>query len=431
MKKALFAIAISLVLAACGDDSSSNADDNSSTVIDTAIESDSSSVDKDTSSVESDTSSSVADSSVTSSSSKVKETSSATKAKEKSSSSKAKDSSSADADSLKKSSSSVSKTSSSSAEISAKSSLSTSSENLYTYIATGSLSIDESQKLIEITLDAQDNNICVIGSDGSASWKEVKIMGTSIPTLYEFHGDTLVTYDYNEDYTDDIGDLFIGGTSGNIYGTWNALGCVYYRETSITDCDIKTYHYTSVSINFSPEIFTRTAKINIDRLYETIKESDIMSTFFMYDVYRVLHKGNGYIEASDIYYKSSSPTDLQTVIKNNEVTILSNSNMNQTFTIGSKTFTVSVLKIEQPIIDLEHNMIDTYFSVAVTDGQTTCQLDYTRKNVTQDLCKAEYKKFFFTQSVKDINGNEYTQARTQDISNEEEFNTCVKSIAIQ
>ncbi|MBO7550955.1 MAG: hypothetical protein J6T62_05465 [Fibrobacter sp.] len=438
MKKFLFAITISLALAACGDDSSSNADDNSSTVIDTAIKSDSSSVDKDTSSVESDTSSSVADSSVTSSSSKVKETSSATKAKEKSSSSKAKDSSTNKDSSSTKSSSSAPKDTSpvkKDSSFTEKNNLSAISDSYFAHKDTsttgsGSLSVDETQHTITLTPDSIVQKQCVVESDGSPVWKDVDLTKKGFSAQYEFRGDTLLLRIPEE--SDSTAGLFVGGTSGEIYGTWTYPLCTYMLKTSEVKCDDERSQYTTITYNFSPEKYNATQTLNYNvfiALYK-IGTEDYRNSLFMASVYHALY--TGFVDSSPhTLFRDLGAEEIQSEIKGNHVTIVNNSNASQTFSINEKTYTISLNKADYVYNYLYYNSAEYNISLTITDGNAICQLDALRMAVNHDLCKNEYKESFSLNDKNDSKGNEYTKAEMFEKSNIDEFTECIKSIAVQ
>ena len=439
MKKFLLAITISLALAACGDDSSSNADDNSSTVIDTPTESDSSSVDKDSSSVNSDTSSSVADSSVTSSSSKVKETSSATNTKEKSSSSKTKDSSSTDKDSSStKSSSSAAKDTSpvkKDSSFTEKNNLSAISDSYFAHKDTsttgsGSLSVDETQHTITLTPDPYVQKQCVVESNGSPAWKDVDFITKGFSAQYEFHGDTLLLRIPEE--SDSTATLFVGGTPGEIYGTWTYPLCTYMLETSEVKCDDERSQYTTITYNFSPEKFnvTHTLNYNVFIALYKIGTEDYRNSVFMASVYHALY--TGFVDSRPhTLFRDLGAEEIQSEIKGNHVTIVNNSNASQTFSINEKTYTISLNKADYVYNYLYYNSAEYNISLTVTDGNAICQLDALRMAVNQDLCKNEYKEYFSLSNENDSKGNEYTKAEMFEKSNIDEFKECIKSIAVQ
>jgi hypothetical protein len=440
MKYLLAFVAITtsaLLLNACGDDSSSNVDDNSSTVIDTAIESDSSSVDKDTSSVESDTSSSVADSSVTSSSSKVKETSSATKAKEKSSSSKAKDSSTNKDSSSTKSSSSAAKDTSPVKKDSSSTAKNSFSKISDTYFAnkkisttrTGSLSVDETQKTITLTPDPYFQKECVVESNGSVSWKDVDLTTNGFTAQYEFHEDSLLL-SFSEE-SDSIVSLLIGGTPGNIYGTWSYPLCSYNRNTSEVECEEERNQYITITYNFSPEKFTTTNTLDYNTFVALYKigTEDYRNSYFMPSLFSALYYGYAAFSPNELFIDLGAE-EIQSDLESNHVTIVNNSNASQTFSINEKTYTISVNKADAYYNYYDFNGLEYIISLTVTDGNVTCQFDDLRMSLTQDLCKSEYSEYFSLDDEKDGNGNEYTRAEIFEKSNMDEFKKCIESIAV-
>ena len=441
MKYLLAFVAITtsaLLLNACGDDNSSSADESSTIVIEPTVESDSSSVDKDTSSVESDTSSSVADSSVTSSSSKVKETSSATKAKEKSSSSKAKDSSTNKDSSSTKSSSSAAKDTSpvkKDSSFTEKNNLSAISDSYFAHkdtsaTGTGALSVDETQHTITLTPDTIVQKQCVVESDGSPVWKDVDLTTKGFSAQYEFRGDTLLLRIPEE--SDSTASLFVGGTSGEIYGTWTYPLCTYMLKTSEVKCDDERSQYTTITYNFSPEKYNATQTLNYNvfiALYK-IGTEDYRNSFFMASLYHALY--TGFVDSSPHrLFRDLGAEEIQSEIKGNHVTIVNNSNASQTFSINEKTYTISLNKADYVYNYLYYNSAEYNISLTVTDGNAICQLDALRMAVNQDLCKNEYKEYFSLDDKNDSNGNEYTKAEIFEKSNMAEFKKCIESIAVQ
>lgn len=191
MKKALFAIAISLALAACGDDRSSNADDNSSTVIDTPTESDSSSVGKNTSTADSN-------------------------------------------------SSGIEKVISKNGDI--------------TINASHSVLVDEENHILTITADEENADLCVKDGN-TYTWKPMPIYKIPDSVKYEFHNDTLMFFNIRNGEIDKSAEVLVGGAPGNIYSKWTFTGCLYYAETKELKWCEDDYTYMQVYFTISEDRF--------------------------------------------------------------------------------------------------------------------------------------------------------------------------------
>ena len=119
-------------------------------------------------------------------------------------------------------------------------------------------------------------------------------------------------------------------------------------------------------------------------------------------------------------------------LNDNDIKIIETSKTSQTFSIGEKTYTFKVNKVE---LNYEKNgQLSADLSLEVSSGSTTCTGSYTQKVVNKDLCKAKPE----TDLEKIRNGflpdsKRGSQSRVVDfytVSNAPEFNNCLKSIVL-
>ena len=103
----------------------------------------------------------------------------------------------------------------------------------------------------------------------------------------------------------------------------------------------------------------------------------------------------------------------------------------QTFTIGDKTFTVDIKKVD---LSMEGYQENRDISIDVTDGVTTCNATYIKKALNAELCKTENAALLDEDDYyheTDNNGNEYIYVDRIRMYNEDEFDMCLKGIAVQ
>ena len=139
----------------------------------------------------------------------------------------------------------------------------------------------------------------------------------------------------------------------------------------------------------------------------------------MPDIFDVSGENNDDIE----YYNNP--------IVDNGVNIIASTKRQQTFSIGDKTFTVDIKKVDLSLDGYQENRD---ISIDVTDGVTTCSATYIKKALNAELCKTENAALFDEDDydhMTDNNGNEYIYVDRIRMYNEDEFDMCLKGIAVQ
>lgn len=296
---------------------------------------------------------------------------------------------------------------------------------------TGQLYVDEAQKLIVMTADDIYIDQCVVKGETDFVWESVKQPNDVDSSKYDFLGDTLVLYDIDEGTVDSYGDLFVGGSAGNIYGTWDVISCGYDSRTGEKNChEYNTYR--KQSLEFSPGKVISSVEYYFDRYLADVEATGFMKSYFMREVYRVLNGGSYFdADASDIfnvYNEGDEDYDYFTrIIESNHVQIVDESKTSQTFKIGEKTYTVSVKKSDASFEFNYYAYTNEDASVDVTDGVKTCNAYTVRKIMDKNLCNAENAQFFKISHDED---DEYSYVRYYKNSNDAEFEECLKSIAV-
>jgi hypothetical protein len=292
---------------------------------------------------------------------------------------------------------------------------------------TVALYVNESEHMLIMGLEDYETMMCVVEEQGY-TWKTVHITEEPDPMMYEFRNDTLILYDiYNGQPELDDGDILVGGTAGNLYGTWTYTGCDYNKNNNTTTCHEKTLRYTLRTITFSNGKAEIYYKVYYDHYLE--HNSDFMNSYFMSSLIRTLN-GN-YPEAylSDIWLMDSS--SVQAATEKDRVVFTSKTKTSATFVLGDKTYSVNVMHV-----DMNLNREGFYVAnenrdvqVEVSDGITTCTGEYFSHYMNADYCKVEYKDNLSTYEKKYPNGEQFIEAEKYNRSNEEEFKQCITGIA--
>lgn len=294
-------------------------------------------------------------------------------------------------------------------------------------VTTASLFVDEDEHLLALTPDNLYEKQCVVGLDTTLSWKDVKkLTGSSVSKKYEFRGDTLVIYDYVDGHQDEFGEMFVGGTADNIYGTWQSTFCDYNRNEQTTACHEIERRYIDRTFKFSKGKFTANLDYHFDKYIEELTAEGYMKSYFMYLLYRGL--SGGYVESEPTAILRAEEYIVEGAIKDYGVSISSSTKTDQTFTIGEKTYTITIQKA-----DISFNVQEFSSSydiaISVTDGNKTCNLNYKKMFVTKELCKVENVDKLSIDNDEDADGNEYFHAYLYRDHNNDEFEECIASIA--
>jgi hypothetical protein len=281
------------------------------------------------------------------------------------------------------------------------------------------LSIDTEAKLLNVSNEGAEENLCV-AVDNGFKWKTVKKRTYSSKIKYTFIGDTLVLYEWwseSERY-DQYGTMLVGGKGGDIYGTWTIIPCLFDSEEKETSCDEDEEEEGLMQSSFtiSEDKFARKLAgiyLNKSLNYPT---SNFRRLFNHY-----LSKGPGgdLPTANELFHESVYDDENSTF---DGVTIKELSASGETFISGGKTIIVNVLNFED-------NFQNWKASVTVSVDGETCQNDYENYyDMTESLCDAKYSENYSLGTKTDKDGNEFKYVSQFRKNNHEEFLECLEPL---
>ena len=291
---------------------------------------------------------------------------------------------------------------------------------------TGILYVDESQHLLVTTFNNVHGNRCDL-ENNNLIWKTVTKNAVIDSSVYEFIGDTLVLYDYYEGGADNYGKLYVGGTAGNIYGSWVYTGIGRNRKTGEQERSTNT-RYETRTYTYAPGKVTISVEYHMDLYVADEQERGYMESSFMVELYGYLARRSHMDDVIYIMNNEDQASSIAQSIENNGVQIIEGSKTNQTFKIGDKTYTVTVKKAETTL----HfsGRTNREVKLEVTDGTTTCSSYAIYKNVDENLCKTENLQYFTVYNDEDDNGNKYFYVSRYKNTDHEQFLECLSGIAL-
>lgn len=307
------------------------------------------------------------------------------------------------------------------------SSASNDDETTYSVSASGTYTVDEAERLLIITPDDAVDACIRDGND--LSWKSLSPTDNVDSIEFELSGDTLVLYPNHTVH----GDIYVGGgNDGDIEGSWTYTGCDHDRNNQQTTCDDA---YKTISLSISKGKIKMETESLFGKYLEDIEKAGYTNSLFMSTLYDVLAgQTDDFFPSfpSLLQINKETTKNNEAAIKDNNIKIIETSKTSQTFSIGEKTYTFKVNKVE---LNYEKNgLLSADLSLEVSSGSTTCTGSYTQKVVNKDLCKAKPE----TDLEKIRNGflpdsKRGSQSRVVDfytVSKAPEFNNCLKSIAL-
>ena len=253
-----------------------------------------------------------------------------------------------------------------------------SSEKVQT--TTGRYQIDESQNLLILLPDT--TYTCVI-SEENVAWGPSPRRSADT-AKYEFQGDSLILHAFRGGRKSSLEEIFIGGKPGKFDGTWSRYCLTYYTgdEPEEPDC----YDPPQFSFTFSDGKLTETTIL--DSVPELDENPDFMNSALMSELYHSIYMGAVIFDANKLF--SINPSYVQSAIQSYEVNIKKSDKTSQVFEMKGKTFSININKAtETPYYN--GYIIQTTKSVQMelSNGTTTCKLDFSEKFVNKDLCNAE------------------------------------------
>ena len=250
-----------------------------------------------------------------------------------------------------------------------------------------SLIVDESQKTLIISYSSQSEDGCVT-DDNNAIWKSISRPAKTDTVKYNFRGDTLVLDKFLWDELRE-GNMYIGGTAGNIYGTWKRIPCYWESADSTTSCGKHDFKYNELSINFLKDTMTTSSKYDWGReendITKELKENGLnMHSSFMTAVYETLlgKQTDFYFEHDDMFFAINRLTDSTHFSEENKIQITESTKTGGAFSFNGKHYTVKINKAEFSLLD-DKEEID----IEVSDGVNICRVQKYQSFPNNGCCR--------------------------------------------
>lgn len=260
---------------------------------------------------------------------------------------------------------------------------------------------------------------------------------------YLFVGDTLVLFSerFNGSFESD-GSMYVGGSAGNIEGTWTPTSCSYRESKKETVCrDGNSRIGTDIRIAKNTVSFIAPGSVS-----DVLDSSDVLElkrVNLRYGrngvrtyLYKSLYTGKvvefratslmvyPYIGDDETVYPEYTDEQLESL----GIESLSITDTGETFKIGGKTYSVEITRAEY--LDGGDYESSLFAELQVTSDSTTCAYyDERTKEIPKFLCSEENAKYIkdLTDSV-DASGNAFTLAHNYEKNNKTKFFACLKKI---
>lgn len=324
----------------------------------------------------------------------------------------------------------------------------------------GLVVIDESKSLIKPYLQKSVEGCFMSGLD--FSWKTIDVGVNQMTFKYEFVGDTLVLHS-GKAFTE-YGAMYVGGTNGNLNGTWQSTLCTYNNDEEETTCYklcsevkasiLKKYDVTSedeldaadyeefeeeyekkraknpcvdeddvtdVTIKISGDDITMIEK---PRETEEKEFTDYMNSEYIADLYEAIYNGDS--NAPSIYdLTDEDSASVKKYRKRAEIEEKNRTTTSLTFVVDEETqVSVTVNKIN---LDRENDKYEIGMTVA--SGKRTCELNYMSGRVNKGDCDSDnLGKFDDPEKIVTEDGTVYKQVSYMEDSNMDDFDVCVGKI---
>ena len=282
--------------------------------------------------------------------------------------------------------------------------------NSETYKAT----IDEQAQTITVTNPGE--KMCVI-TEENVSWQNMKEGPETNLTKYQFVGDTLVLFNYDDEDLEynNHGDMYVGGKAGNIYGTWTMIPCEYKASSQSTSCDDD---YEDDGSSFQLTISSGSVRSQYTPSQNN-KEVDYSKSYYRYELYNNLYSSLSYLPSlSELFYNMEMDESITTIPG---ITSTNLSAKGETITFGDVTVVVNVKSAERTDDGMEA-------AVDITINGKTCTNEAEKTyEMSSSLCKVGNMEYFDIEDGTDANGNKFYYVEGYSKDNSEEFQECIQS----
>ena len=290
---------------------------------------------------------------------------------------------------------------------------------------TSTLEVDEKNHTLTWTT-TNDKEMCV-NEKGSFTWKTVSLGTTTESAKYEFRGDTLVLYPlaFDNGKQERYGHMYIGGETGKIFGTWKDLFCEFDPQEKATYC-AQGAAFAIRTLTLSKGKRTLETEYDFEG-YSASKNENLILSELTADLFRAL-KGTVELYIPGAFIDDSAR--VKELFQEYKISTTSQTKTSIGFKIDGKEFSLKYDEAEETLARDGSGRLNRVVKLTLSSGKTVCNLDFERTFMEKDLCKAENKNFLDTEKEIDGNGNTIEYAKAYLTNNQEEFEKCVKSIAI-
>ena len=302
--------------------------------------------------------------------------------------------------------------------------------------------VDKKKQVISFKEKVMPSWMCLVENE-KFQWGIVNESFKMDSYKYLFVGDTLVLFSerFNGSFESD-GSMYVGGSAGNIEGTWTPTSCSYReskKETVCRDGDSRI----GIDIRIAKNTFSFMAPGDVPNVLDSSDVLELKRVNLRYGkngvrtyLYKSLYTGKvvefratslmvyPYIGDDETVYPEYTDEQLESL----GIESLSITDTGETFKIGGKTYSVEITRAEY--LDGKGVEFSGFAELQVTSDSTTCTYyDEHAEVVPKFLCSEENAKYIkdFTDSV-DASGNAFTLAHNYEKNNKTKFFACLKKI---
>ncbi len=283
---------------------------------------------------------------------------------------------------------------------------------------------------------------CLVKNE-KIQWGIVDVSVKMAPYKYLFVGDTLVLFNgESKGSFRDKGFMYVGGTAGNIEGTWTSTSCVYGKSKKESECRDEDGQKVG-DIRIAENSFSMIVPGSVSDVLDSSDVTKVEKVGFKYKnngvrtyLYKSLYTGKVVefraVSETVAHYTGDDetvyPEYTDELLESLGIESLSITDTGETFKIGGKTYSVEITRAEY--LNGRGTDLNGFAELQVTlDGTACTYYDERTEAIPKFLCTDENAKYITDQMDSvDASGNAYTLALNYEKNNAEEFFACLKKI---
>ena len=323
----------------------------------------------------------------------------------------------------------------------------------------GLVVIDENNKIIKPYLQSTKEGCFQRGLD--FSWQTVDLGVSTRTYKYEFVGDTLVLHEGGE-YSSH-GMMLVGGTNGNLNGTWKSTLCYYDNDEEEATCyklcsavkknllekefkvsseaeldkaDLEefeeAYEQKRIKTNCKDDddIIDYTFIISGDNITfikeyrdgETENFDDYMNSYYVSSLYEAIYESSTEDIPSIYDFFSEDSADVKKYRRRADIEEINRTKTALDFKVGKTTVSIKVNQLEM-------DDVKTRANVVVSTDKRTCELKHEAGSVTSSDCSRDNLAKFGEADYREAeDGTKYKLISYMEDTNKDEFRQCVRKI---